>query len=212
MILVDGGSSSEIMYEHCFTNLNVNVLSRLRRCKAPMIGILGETYHPLGIIDLRVTMGKEGRSKTMLMEFAIIKCYSQYNIIIGRTKMRSLRVVGSTIHSMIKFPTNQGIVTMENSREALRECKHLEKVQGSWKEVQWRQREEQMSRIRGQVILRMKINSRRGPDSSPVSPEKTWGRENAEEVFTISHENPNQYVMMGTTLITNCKQLLAVIL
>ncbi|GKC71624.1 MAK10-like protein [Tanacetum coccineum] len=126
--------------------------------------------------------------------------------------MRSLRAVGSTIYSMIKFPTNQGVVIMETSREALRECKHLERVQGSWKEVQWRQREEQMSKIREQVILRTKSNSRRGPDSGPASPEKTCGREDAEEVFTIGYEHPDQHVTMGTTLTTNYKQLLANIL
>ncbi|GKC95294.1 reverse transcriptase domain-containing protein, partial [Tanacetum coccineum] len=117
-ILVDGGSSSEIMYEHCFRNLDINVWSRLKRCKDPMI---------------------------------------------VRTKMRSLEVVGSTIHSMIKFLTNQRVVTMETSKETMRECKHLEKVQGSWKEVQWRQHEEQMSRIREQAILRARSNSRRRP-------------------------------------------------
>ncbi|GJW19475.1 hypothetical protein Tco_0026911 [Tanacetum coccineum] len=41
--------------------------------------------------------------------------------------MRSLRTVGSTIHSMIKFPTNQGNVSTETSREALWECRQLEK-------------------------------------------------------------------------------------
>nr|GEZ39308.1 hypothetical protein [Tanacetum cinerariifolium] len=53
----------------------------------------GETYHPLEVIDLRVTLGNERRSKTMLMEFAIIKCHSPYNIIIGRTGMRSLKAL-----------------------------------------------------------------------------------------------------------------------
>ncbi|GJS47340.1 reverse transcriptase domain-containing protein [Tanacetum coccineum] len=171
-ILVDSGSSSEIMYEHCFRNLDINVRSRLIRCKAPMIGFLGEMYHPLGLISLRVTMGKEGRSKTVLMEFAIITCYSPYNIIIGRTEMRSLRAVGSTIHSMIKFPTNQGVVTMETSRETLQECKHLERVHGLWKEVQWRQHEEKMSRIREQAILRARSNSGRRPSLGLVSLEK----------------------------------------
>ncbi|GJR43152.1 reverse transcriptase domain-containing protein [Tanacetum coccineum] len=184
-ILVDGGSSSEIMYEHCFRNLDVNIRSRLRRCKAPMIGFSGETYHPLGLISLRVTMGKEGRSKTVLMEFAIIKCYSSFNIIIGRTGMRSLGVIGSTIHSMIKFPTDQGVVTMETSRETL---------------------------IREQAILRARSNSERGPSLGPVSLEKTRSKEDVEEVFTISHERPDQYVTMGATLRTNCKQLLADIL
>ncbi|GKD66988.1 hypothetical protein Tco_1309096 [Tanacetum coccineum] len=51
-ILVDEGSSSKIMYEHCFQNLGVNIRSRLRRCRIPMIGFSGETFHPLGVIDL----------------------------------------------------------------------------------------------------------------------------------------------------------------
>nr|GEU68445.1 reverse transcriptase domain-containing protein [Tanacetum cinerariifolium] len=46
--------------------------------------------------------------------------------------------------------------TPHSGREALWECEYLERVQGSWKEVQWRQREEKMSRIREQVILRTK--------------------------------------------------------
>ncbi|GJY61267.1 hypothetical protein Tco_0461924 [Tanacetum coccineum] len=116
-ILVDGRSLSEIMYEHCFRSLNVNIRSRLRRCRTPLVGFSGETYHLLGIIDLQVTMGITGRNKTVLMEFAIIKCRSLYNVIIGRTGMRSLEAVGFSIHSMITFPINQGIVTMETSRE-----------------------------------------------------------------------------------------------
>ncbi|GKA14153.1 reverse transcriptase domain-containing protein [Tanacetum coccineum] len=165
-ILVNSGSSSEIMYEHCFRNLSVNIRSRVRRCRAPLIGFSGETYHPLGIIDLRVTMGETERNKTVLMEFAIVKCRSPYNVIIGRTGMRSLRAVGSTIFSIIKFPTNQGIVTMETSREALWECRQLEKVQASWKEVQWHQHKEKMSRIREQAILRTKSNSGYWPNQA----------------------------------------------
>ncbi|GJV13874.1 hypothetical protein Tco_1355415 [Tanacetum coccineum] len=34
-ILVDGGSSSEIMYEHCFRNFNVNIQSRTKKSKTP---------------------------------------------------------------------------------------------------------------------------------------------------------------------------------
>ncbi|GJX60162.1 reverse transcriptase domain-containing protein [Tanacetum coccineum] len=135
-ILVDGGSSSKIMYEHCFKSLNVNIQLRFRRCRVLMVGFSGETYHPLGIIDLRENMGRAGRNKTVLMEFAIIKCCSSYNVIIGRT-----------------------------GNEKHRSSRHLERVQGSWKEVQWRQREEQMSRIREQVILRTKSIYGRRPNS-----------------------------------------------
>ncbi|GKB47735.1 reverse transcriptase domain-containing protein [Tanacetum coccineum] len=130
-IHVDSGSSSEIMYEHCFKNFNANIRSRLRKCRALLIGFSGKTYHPLGVIDLRITIGEIGRNKTVLMEFAIVKCHSPYNVLIVRTKMRSLGVVGSTIHSMIKFPTDQGVFTMETSKEALWECRKLEKTQNS---------------------------------------------------------------------------------
>ncbi|GJR37621.1 reverse transcriptase domain-containing protein [Tanacetum coccineum] len=92
-ILVDGGRLSNIIYEHCFRNPSTNIRSRLRSCRAPIIGFSRETYHPLGIIDLQVTIGEAARNKTVLMEFAIVKCHSPYNVIIGRTKMRSLRAV-----------------------------------------------------------------------------------------------------------------------
>ncbi|GJR75176.1 reverse transcriptase domain-containing protein [Tanacetum coccineum] len=38
--------------------------------------------------------------------------------------MRSLGAVVSTIYSMIKFPMDQGVVTMKTRREALWECRH----------------------------------------------------------------------------------------
>ncbi|GJZ56889.1 hypothetical protein Tco_0612383 [Tanacetum coccineum] len=82
----------------------------------------------------------------------------------------------------------------------------------AWKEMQWRQGEEKMSRIREQVILRTKSSSGRGPNLGPMLLEKTSGRENTDEVFTISHERPNQYVTMGTMLTTDYKRLLTNVL
>ncbi|GJT92575.1 hypothetical protein Tco_1081420 [Tanacetum coccineum] len=113
--------------------------------------------------------GKGRKNQYGANGFCNKKCRSPYKILIGRTGMRSLGAVGSAIHSMIKFSTNQGVVTMETSREALQECKYLEREQGLWKE-------------------------------------------NAKEAFTISHEHPDQYVTMETTLTTNCKKLLADVL
>ncbi|GJW93900.1 reverse transcriptase domain-containing protein [Tanacetum coccineum] len=116
-------------------------------------------------------------------------------------------VVGSTIHSMIKFPTNQGIMTMEISREALWECRQLEKVQGLWKEVQWHQREEKISRIREQAILRTKSSSGHGPNQGPMLLKKK-DKENTKEILTISQEHTNQHITVGTTLTSDCKWLL----
>ncbi|GKA07772.1 hypothetical protein Tco_0686996 [Tanacetum coccineum] len=115
------------------------------QCRASLIGFSSKTYHPLGVIDLWITMGKAGRSKIVLIEFAIVKCHSPYNVLIGRTRMRSLGAVGSTIHSMIKFSTDQGVVIMETSKEAL---------------------------MREQTILRARSNPGRRPDKAKVTWEK----------------------------------------
>ncbi|GKB06062.1 hypothetical protein Tco_0834295 [Tanacetum coccineum] len=48
--------SSKIMYEHYFKSFIADTKSRLRKSSAPLVGFSGEIYHPLGLIDLRVTM------------------------------------------------------------------------------------------------------------------------------------------------------------
>ncbi|GJT15840.1 hypothetical protein Tco_0874546 [Tanacetum coccineum] len=145
-IYIDGGSSSEIMYKHCFKNIDADIKSRLRKSNAPLVGFSGEIYHPLGLVDLRVTMGERGRSKIVLLEFAIVKCRSPYNVIMGRTRIRSLEAVGSTIHLMIKFPTTRGVATMETNKEAL---------------------------IREQAILRARSIPNQRPGKEPMMPEET---------------------------------------
>ncbi|GKD38795.1 hypothetical protein Tco_1259002 [Tanacetum coccineum] len=66
-----------------------------------------------------------------------------------------------------------------------------------------------MSRIREQVILRSKSNPERGPTLDTMSLGKAQSKDGIEEVFTISQERSDQYVTMGATLATDCKQLLA---
>nr|GFA99873.1 reverse transcriptase domain-containing protein [Tanacetum cinerariifolium] len=78
------------MYERCFKSSSANTKSRLMKSSAPLVGFSSEIYHPLGLIDLKVTMGEPVRNKTILLEFAIVKCRSSYNVILGRMGIRSL--------------------------------------------------------------------------------------------------------------------------
>nr|GEW61225.1 reverse transcriptase domain-containing protein [Tanacetum cinerariifolium] len=89
-IYVDGGSSSEVMYEHCFRNLGPDIKAKLRESRVPLVGLSGEVNYLLGVIDLSVTMGEHDRVWMAMMEFSIVKFHSPYNIILGRTGMRSL--------------------------------------------------------------------------------------------------------------------------
>ncbi|GJR52101.1 hypothetical protein Tco_1402622 [Tanacetum coccineum] len=128
-IHVEGGSSSEVMYEHCFRSLSYRTRSRLRESRIPLVGFSGEVSYPMGVIDLEVTIGECGKTRTVIMEFAVVKSPSPYNALLGRTGMRSLGAVASTIHSMMKFPTSNRIATISTTRETLRECRQIEKAQ-----------------------------------------------------------------------------------
>ncbi|GJW76064.1 reverse transcriptase domain-containing protein [Tanacetum coccineum] len=77
-ILVDGGSSSEIMYEHCFRNLIVNIRSRLQRIREQVIlrsksnPGRGPTSDPM---SLGKTRSKEGTEEVFTISQ---ECLDQY--------------------------------------------------------------------------------------------------------------------------------------
>ncbi|GJR60433.1 hypothetical protein Tco_1502595 [Tanacetum coccineum] len=66
-IHVDGGSSSEVMYDHCFRNLSYRTKSRLRESRIPLVGFSGEVSYPMGVIDLEVTIGECGKTQTVII-------------------------------------------------------------------------------------------------------------------------------------------------
>ncbi|GKE22711.1 reverse transcriptase domain-containing protein [Tanacetum coccineum] len=88
-IHVDGGSSSEVMYEHCFRNLSYQTRSRLRESRIPLVRFLGEVSYPMGVIDLEVTMGEYGRTRTVIMEFTVVKSPYPYNALLDPTPMQT---------------------------------------------------------------------------------------------------------------------------
>ncbi|GJX87004.1 hypothetical protein Tco_0337778, partial [Tanacetum coccineum] len=168
--------------------------SRLRKANAPLVRFSGKTYHPLGLIDLRVTMGEPRKSKTVLLEFAVVKCRSPYNVFMGRTEMRSFGTVGSTIHSMIKFLTAKGVATMKTSKEALYECRQIERMQSSWKEAQWYQHKEKMSKIREQAILRARSIPNQRAGKELMITKETWEEDTVREKVIIHNDRLDQHV------------------
>nr|GEU47348.1 hypothetical protein [Tanacetum cinerariifolium] len=107
--------------------------SRLRESRNLLVGFSREVNYPLGVIDLEVTIGEYRRTRIVIMKFVVVKSMSSYNALLGRTEMRSLGAVASTINSMIKFPTSNGIANITTTRETLRECRQFEEAQAlSW--------------------------------------------------------------------------------
>ncbi|GJV33672.1 hypothetical protein Tco_1394072 [Tanacetum coccineum] len=99
-VYVDGGASVEVMFEHCFKNLSPTIRARLRETQTDLKNN-NEVHHHLGSLTLQRDT--------------------------GRTGLKALRAVPSTIYSMMKFPTPRGIATLVTMSMIISECRRLEK-------------------------------------------------------------------------------------
>ncbi|GKA03458.1 reverse transcriptase domain-containing protein [Tanacetum coccineum] len=118
---VDGGSSLEILYEHCFNRFRPEVRNQMIPATTPLVGFSREIIWPLGQISLLVKIGDEEHSTSAWMNFMVVRSPSPYNGIIGRPRVRRIRAVPSTAHEMLKFLVPGGTVTLRSSRIILLE-------------------------------------------------------------------------------------------
>ncbi|GJR80867.1 hypothetical protein Tco_0151652 [Tanacetum coccineum] len=119
---VDGGSSSEILYEHCFNRFRPEIRNQMVPATTPLVGFSGEIIWPLGKILLLVKIGDEEHSTSARMNFMVVRSPSPYNRIIGRPGVWKIRAIPSTAHGMLKFPVVGEIVTLRSSRIIPLEC------------------------------------------------------------------------------------------
>ncbi|GJX82136.1 reverse transcriptase domain-containing protein [Tanacetum coccineum] len=122
---VDGGSSSEILYEHCFNRYRPEVRNQMVPAVTPLVGFSGEIIWPLGQISLLVKIGDEEHSTSAWMNFMVVRSPSPYNGIIGRPGVRNIRAIPSTAHRMLKFLVVGRIVTLWSSKIVSLECSTL---------------------------------------------------------------------------------------
>ncbi|GJT89818.1 reverse transcriptase domain-containing protein [Tanacetum coccineum] len=119
---VDGGSSTEVLYEHCFNRLRPEIKNQMVPATTSLTGFSGETIWPLGQLRLLVTIGDADHSTKAWMNFMIVRSLSPYNGIIGRPGIREIQAVPSTAHGMLKFPVDGGIVTIRSTILIPAEC------------------------------------------------------------------------------------------
>ncbi|GAV76578.1 hypothetical protein CFOL_v3_20051, partial [Cephalotus follicularis] len=88
-ILIDSGSSADILYKHAFDQLRISA-DQLKPVKTPLVGFTGETIHPLGSINLSVVAGTAPRQTQVEMTFLVVDTPSPYNAIVGRPGLNLL--------------------------------------------------------------------------------------------------------------------------
>ena len=122
-VLVDNGSSADIMFYLCFDSLNLK-LSQLEPYHRPLIGFAGEKVFPLGTIKLDIFIGTWHACRTERIRFFVMdkNVQSSYNIIMGRVGLKKFEAVPSIVHQSLKFPINFGVGVVKGDQKVAREC------------------------------------------------------------------------------------------
>ncbi|GJY25606.1 reverse transcriptase domain-containing protein [Tanacetum coccineum] len=128
---VDGGSASEILYEHFFSRICLEIKNQLVPTTTPLIGFSGEIIWLIGQIQLLVKIGDKEHSTLVWMSFVVVRSPSPYNGIIGRPGVRKLQVVPSITHGMLKLLVEGGVITLKSSGMVPLECAMVYEPEGN---------------------------------------------------------------------------------
>ncbi|KAL8108705.1 hypothetical protein AgCh_008657 [Apium graveolens] len=120
-VLVDNGASVDILLHDTFLRMGYND-SQLTPTDMPIYGFAGVECPVEGIIKLPTTIGTEPRQATQMLDFVVVKASSTYNAIMGRTGIHAFKAVPSSYHSVMKFPTRNGIGEERGDQKMARSC------------------------------------------------------------------------------------------
>ncbi|GJW77918.1 reverse transcriptase domain-containing protein [Tanacetum coccineum] len=98
-------------------------------------GFLGEQLIPIRKVELGVEFGGGGLFYRIMLKFTVVRASSPYNIILGRTRMRELMAISSTVHGIevkeleeAKESEEEKVLGAEKSRATTKEVKEWVKA------------------------------------------------------------------------------------
>ena len=116
-VLIDGGSSANVIFLDTLKAMGTDI-SEIVRPTTTLVGFNGDTTNTHGEIDMFV-FAKRVNKQT---RFNLIDCKSAYNAIHGRSWIHKMKVVLSTYHQTLKYPSPLGIQEIKNELRVAREC------------------------------------------------------------------------------------------
>ncbi|XP_028122448.1 uncharacterized protein LOC114319618 [Camellia sinensis] len=105
------------MYYKTFVKLGFTD-SNLSPADYPLFGFNVNAEYPLG----KITLPVRARTRSVDVEFLVVKLPSPYNLIMGRTWLHTMQVVPSTYHQLLRFLTEYGIEQICGSQKSAQAC------------------------------------------------------------------------------------------
>ena len=120
-ILVDNGSSADIIYLPAFQQLKLDP-GRLHPFDSPLVSFSEDRVYPKGIVTLTVIVGTYPKQLTRQLDFLVVNCPSSYNLIIRRPTLNRWKSANSTYCLKVKFLTENGVGEVKGDQILAREC------------------------------------------------------------------------------------------
>ncbi|XP_030939540.1 uncharacterized protein LOC115964345 [Quercus lobata] len=115
-VMIDQGSGADVMYPDLFEGLRLKNQD-LMKYDTPLVSFDGRAVIPEGQISLSVNM--EG--KEVMVTFIVVRSFSPYTAILVRPWIHTMKVVLSTLHVKVKFPTEHGIAMVRGNQQVARQ-------------------------------------------------------------------------------------------
>ena len=120
-ILMDNGSSADIIYLSAFQQLKLDP-RRLCLFDSLLVSFRGDRVYPKGIVTLTITVGTHPRQLTRQLDCLVVDCPSSYNVIIERPTLNHWKAAMSTYCLKVKFPTENDVGEVKGDQVLAREC------------------------------------------------------------------------------------------
>ncbi|XP_021856319.1 uncharacterized protein [Spinacia oleracea] len=132
-ILIDTGSSSDIMSMECLSRL-AHDLKTIESIHYPIIGFGGSIIHPVGVINLSVRIGGRKDGRKMVVDFLIVKDLTAYNVILGRPTLNKIKAIVVTHLMLLKYVCDDGAIgTIHGDQQQARDCYLTTLNPSTWK-------------------------------------------------------------------------------
>ena len=105
------------MYLDLYRGLNLKPKD-LTTYDSPLVIFDGKVVIPRDQIRLSMQAG----SKVVEVDFIVVDAYSPYTAIVARPWLHALRIVSSTLHLKVKYPSRDQIEELVGSQSMARQC------------------------------------------------------------------------------------------
>ncbi|XP_034201917.1 uncharacterized protein LOC117616643 [Prunus dulcis] len=192
-VLIDTGSSVSVIFAKAFREMGIND-NQVDRQLTPLLSFSGDLVQPIGSVRLPITFGTAPKKATTYDLFLIVDCPTAYNVIVGRTALTRIKAHLSPHMLLMKFPTPNGPGAIRGNQFSARTC-----YATALKATSFILPNETMT-VQG-------LPNGPGPVDDPRDESPTPHTQPAEELetITLSDEQPDRQVRIGTRLTANLR-------